>query len=173
MLREVENVPHAIVTGDVAPLSDQTAIVTIHTDQHVGVIDPRIFGHFTEETLGSYEGGISSEMLFNRKFAMPEDRGGNDPLFPGVSGCWDPIGLGPGVTLVIDQRVCYSPTQSQRITYSGRDTPAGIEQRGYRKLRPPIEDPFRFSQASGTTSVWRSRTATCAERSMLRSVNPT
>jgi len=133
-----------LLSGDAAPVTDSAAIVTVHIDQRIGPIDPRIFGHFTEETLTSYEGGVSSEMLINRKFEMPEERGAKGMLFPGISGGWEPIGLAPGVTLVVDQTVYYSPTQSQRITYSGGDTPAGIEQRGHRYARPPLEDPFLF-----------------------------
>jgi hypothetical protein len=46
---------------------------TVELTQLVCPLDPRIYGHFTEETLTSYEGGVSSE-LFNRKFEMPEER---------------------------------------------------------------------------------------------------
>jgi hypothetical protein len=57
------------------------------------------------------------------------------------------------VTLVLDKRVYYSPTQSQRITYSGGMTPAGIQQKGYRYVMPHvsarqrIDDPFWFKPA--------------------------
>src|SRR6516164_1427831 len=71
--------------------TDQAAVVTVHVNEPLGLIDPRIFGHFTEEVLTSYEGGISSELLFNRKFEMPEERLAFDlptPLVIGTAGGW-------------------------------------------------------------------------------------
>jgi hypothetical protein len=48
--------------------------INVLLNESIGVIDPKVYGHFTEETLSSYEGGVSSEMLFNRKFEIPEER---------------------------------------------------------------------------------------------------
>jgi alpha-L-arabinofuranosidase len=126
------------------------AIITVHTDRPLGPIDPRIFGHYTEETLTSFDGGVSSQLLFNRKFQMPEDRNAKNFLFKGTSQGWEPISLDTGVTLVLDQEVYYSPSQSQRITFAGGETPAGIQQRGLHYVLPQfltnqrIPDPFRF-----------------------------
>jgi alpha-N-arabinofuranosidase len=81
---------------------------------------------------------------------MPEPRDAQNFLFKGVSEGWDPIGLDTGVTLVLDREVYYSPSQSQRITFAGGDTPAGIQQRGLRYVLPQfltnqhIDDPFAF-----------------------------
>lgn len=127
-----------------------SSVITVQADRPLGQINPRIFGQYTEETLTSFEGGISSQLLFNRKFAMPEPRDAKNFLFKGTSEGWDPIGLDTGVTLVLDQDVFFSPGQSQRITFSGGQTPAGIQQRGLRCVLPQflthqhIEDPFRF-----------------------------
>jgi hypothetical protein len=55
-----------------SPISELT-LITVELTQLICPLDPRIYGHFTEETLTSYEGGVSSE-LFNRKFEMPEER---------------------------------------------------------------------------------------------------
>jgi alpha-L-arabinofuranosidase len=129
---------------------ERPAVITVHTDQPLGQINPRIFGQYTEETLTSFDGGVSSQLLFNRKFAMPEPRDARNFLFKGTSEGWDPIGLDTGVTLVLDQQVFFSPGQSQRITFAGGQTPAGIQQRGLRYVLPQflthqhIDDPFRF-----------------------------
>jgi alpha-N-arabinofuranosidase len=126
------------------------AAITVHLDRLLGPIDPLIFGHYTEETLTSFDGGISSQLLYNRKFEMPEDRNAQNFLFKGTSQGWEPIGLDSGVTLVLDQDVYYSPSQSQRITFSRGETPAGVQQSGFRYLLPQfltnqrIDDPFRF-----------------------------
>jgi len=126
------------------------AVVTIHTDKPLGRIDPRIFGHYTEETLTSFDGGVSSQLLYNRKFEMPEDRDAKNFLFKGTSQGWEPLVLDTGVTLVLDRDVYYSSSQSQRIMFAGGDSPAGIQQRGLHYVLPQfltnqrIEDPFRF-----------------------------
>jgi alpha-N-arabinofuranosidase len=128
-------------------------VITINKDRSLGTINPRIFGQYTEETLTSFDGGISSQLLFNRKFAMPELRDAQNFLFKGTSQGWEPIGLDTGVTLVLDQETYYSPSQSQRITFTGGETPAGIQQRGLRYVLPQfltnqhIGDPFRLKPA--------------------------
>lgn len=138
--------------GDGMPMlaENDLAVVSIHMDRKRGTIHPRIFGQYTEETLTSFDGGISSQLLFNRKFEMPEPRDAQNFLFKGVSEGWDPIGLDTGVTLVLDRDVFFSPSQSQRITFAGGETPAGIQQRGLRYVLPQlltnqhIDDPFTF-----------------------------
>jgi alpha-N-arabinofuranosidase len=140
---------------DASRSPDGSAVVTVHVDQRMGAIDPRIFGYFTEEVLTAYEGGILSEMLFNRKFEIPENRtvaGSGWPFFQGTADGWDPIALGAGVTLVLDQQVYDSPSQSQRITFVEGDIPAGVQQRGYQQVLPDIpitprlriDNPFHF-----------------------------
>ncbi len=125
------------------------ATITVRVDQRLGVIDPRIFGHFTEETLGSYEGGISSEMLFNRKFEIAEPRGPGNFNFDGVGAGWEPVTLGTDTSYLLDHRVAYSPTVSQRIISSG-GVPAGIQQSGFQSVVPHmgtgqrVPSPFRF-----------------------------
>jgi alpha-L-arabinofuranosidase len=124
-------------------------VVTVHTDQPLGAIDPNIFGFFTEETLTSYEGGISSEMLFNRKFEMPEERDVHRPWMTGVAAGWEPIALDGNVTLLVDKSVYYSPSQAERITNQSTGI-AGIQQRGYRVVMTQVspknrlDAPFRF-----------------------------
>ena len=113
--------------------ADPPASITIHLDQPVGPIDSRIFGHFTEEVLTSYEGGISSELLFNRKFEMPEER--KDVKIPsalvlGTGSGWDPIEIDTAVSFVPDRQVYFSPSQSQRISHFGGQVVAGIQQKG-------------------------------------------
>ena len=134
--------------------SDEPARSAIHVDasQSLGRIDPLIFGHFTEETLSSYEGGISSELLMNRKFEAPEQRRieGLDFLFTGVAAAWEPIELNPSASFAPDRHVFYSPSVSQRITNSGAKAIVGIEQRGFRYVMPHVapnqrlSDPFEF-----------------------------
>ncbi len=141
-----------VLKGDGLPVAGAagSAVITVSPDRRLGPINPRIFGQYTEETLTSFDGGISSQLLFNRKFEMPEPRSAQNFLFKGVSEGWDPIGLDTGVTLVLDQEVYYSPSQSQRITFAGGDTPAGIQQRGLRYVLPQLltnqhlDDPFTF-----------------------------
>src|SRR5262249_49229803 len=91
------------------------ATITVRVDQRLGVIDPRVFGHFTEETLGSYEGGISSEMLFNRKFEIAEPRGPGNFNFDGVGAGWEPTTMDAATSYLLDERESYSPTFSQRV----------------------------------------------------------
>jgi alpha-L-arabinofuranosidase len=145
-----------LAAGSTAGSSDGTAIVTVHTNQHIGSIDPRIFGYMTEETLTSYAGGISSEMLFNRKFEILEKRDISKGIegieFKGTGGGWEPLGLSNGITLVQDEQVYYSASRSQRIMFAGGDVPAGVQQRGYQHALPQfpivprlrIENPFDF-----------------------------
>jgi alpha-N-arabinofuranosidase len=129
---------------------ERAAEITVHLSETLGTIDPRIFGHYTEETLSSYEGGISSQMLVNRKFGMPEERDINNFLFTGTGAGWEPLAIRSHVTLVLDQAVYFSAPQSQRITHTGGDEPAGIQQKGYRYVMPHITPqqrvaaPFRF-----------------------------
>ena len=54
--------------------AQQAGQINVLLNERIGEIDPKVYGHFTEETLSSYEGGISSEMLFNRKFEILEER---------------------------------------------------------------------------------------------------
>ena len=131
-------------------MAANSAVVIVHPDRVMGPINRRIFGQYTEETLTSFDGGVSSQLLFNRKFEMPEPRDAQNFLFKGTSEGWDPIALDTGVTLVLDRDVYYSPSQSQRISYAGGETPAGIQQRGLCYVLPQfltsqhIDDPFRF-----------------------------
>lgn len=67
---------------------ESPAAITVHIDKPLGQINPRIFGQYTEETLTSFDGGISSQLLFNRKFAMPEPRDAKNFLFKGTSEGW-------------------------------------------------------------------------------------
>jgi len=141
--------------ADPEPNPVESAAITVHLDRPLGPIDPRIFGHFTEETLTSYEGGILSEMLFNRKFEMPEERRKTNqpsPIVVGTSNGWEPIEVDSSITLMLDRKVYYSPTQSQRIIRSAGNVPAGIQQKGYRYGMPEmgmiahqrLDDPFHF-----------------------------
>ena len=81
---------------------------------------------------------------------MPEPRDAHNFLFKGTSNGWEPIGLDTGVTLVLDQEVYYSPSQSQRIMFAGGETPAGIQQQGLQYVLPHlatsqhISNPFHF-----------------------------
>jgi len=131
--------------------SQSPASISVRLDQTTGTIDPKIYGHFTEETLSSYEGGVSSEMLFNRKFEIPEERDIEQLIFNGVGAGWEPIAVDTNVTLVQDTQVYYSADRSQRITLSDiSDVPAGIQQDGYQFVMPHlsrkqrINHPFRF-----------------------------
>jgi len=127
------------------------ASIRVDLEQRLGAIDPKVYGHFTEETLSSYEGGISSEMLFNRKFEFPEERDIQQIVFTGVPAGWEAIALDTSVTLVPDTEVHFSPSRSQRIALSkANGFPAGIQQSGYHYVMPHvsrkqrIDDPFLF-----------------------------
>lgn len=131
------------------PVSGGSSI-TVHADRPQGEIDPQIFGHFTEETLTSWEGGASSQLLADRKFSMPETRNPHAPMMKGVGGPWQPIALAGNVTLVQDRVTYYSAPMSERITNFGGSVPAGVQQSGYRIVLPHISkdelmsDPFDF-----------------------------
>jgi alpha-N-arabinofuranosidase len=124
--------------------------ITIHVDHSLGEIDPQIFGHFTEETLSSWEGGASSQLLADRKFSVPELRNPQSPMMTGVGGPWQPIVLAGNVTLVQDRKTYYSAPMSERITNFGGVAPAGVQQSGFRVVLPHISkdslisDPFHF-----------------------------
>jgi alpha-N-arabinofuranosidase len=127
-----------------------TSTITIHADRPRGEISPQIFGHFTEETLTSWEGGASSQLLVDRKFSEPEARNPHAPMMIGTGGPWQPVALAGNVTLVQDRETYYSAPMSERITNFGGSAPAGVQQSGYRVVIPHISpdermsDPFHF-----------------------------
>ncbi len=128
------------------------ASINVQLNESLGVIDPKIYGHFTELTLSSFEGSISSELLFNRKFEIPEERDINQIIFSGAAAAWEPIVVDSKVSLVPDTQVFYSPSRSQRITLSDEsDVPAGIQQSGYQFVMPHlsrnqrVDNPFHFA----------------------------
>ncbi|MGH9845420.1 MAG: alpha-L-arabinofuranosidase C-terminal domain-containing protein [Blastocatellia bacterium] len=131
--------------------SQSPASISVRLDQTTGTIDPKIYGHFTEETLSGFEGSVWSELLWNRKFEILEERDIAPPIFKGVAAGWEPIALDTNVTLVQDTQVYFSPSLSQRITLSDAgDVPAGIQQSGYQYVLPHIsrkqrvDHPFSF-----------------------------
>ena len=142
-----------MVSGCLNVAANQSvASINVQINEPLGVIDPTIYGHFTELTLSSFEGAIWSELLFNRKFEMPEERDINQIIFSGAAAAWEPIVTDSKVTLVPDTEVFYSPSRSQRITLSDvSDVPAGIQQSGYQFVMPHlarnqrVDNPFRFS----------------------------
>ncbi len=128
-----------------------SASITIQVNETLGVIDPTIYGHFTELTLSSFEGAIWSEQVFNRKFEAPEERDINQIIFSGTAAGWEPIAIDTRVSLVRDTQVYYSPSSSQRITLTDvSNVPAGVQQSGYQFVMPHlsrnqrVENPFRF-----------------------------
>ena len=129
-----------------------SSLITVHVDQPIGAIDSRIFGGFNEATLSSYQGGVLSEMLYNRKFEIPEEgRGPGNFNTIGVAAGWEPVQFASSVSFLVDRNVYYSPTESQRITKTdGGEVPAGIQQSGYQYVPPQLgmqqklEDPFDF-----------------------------
>ena len=104
-----------------AVANQSVASINVQINEPLGVIDPTIYGHFTELTLSSFEGAIWSELLFNRKFEMPEERDINQIIFSGAAAAWEPIVTDSKVTLVPDTQVFYSPSRSQRITPKRRE----------------------------------------------------
>lgn len=128
------------------------ASITVSVNEPLGVIDPTIYGHFTELTLSSFEGAIWSELLFNRKFEASEDRDINQIIFSGTAAGWEPIAIDTRVSLLRDTQVFYSPSASQRISLTDTsDVPAGVQQSGYQFVMPHlarsqrVESPFRFA----------------------------
>ncbi len=137
-----------IASPAAACYSQSSGAITVHVDESMGTIDPRIYGHFTEETLSGFEGTVSSELLFNRKFEILEERDIAPPIFKGVAAGWEPIALDTHVTLVQDTQVYFSPSLSQRITLSDpNDLPAGIQQSGYQYVLPHISRKQRVDHA--------------------------
>jgi hypothetical protein len=147
----------SVLLGTAAWAGD--ARIVVRVSDSLGSIDPRLFGHFTEETLSSYEGSLSSEMLFNRKFEIPEELGAYTAGYSGfhhmgTPAGWYPIEVDPTVSFLTDRRIFFSPSVSQRITKvpgAGESMlPAGVEQHGYRYVMPHlaanqrIDDPFVF-----------------------------
>ncbi|MGQ0634986.1 MAG: alpha-L-arabinofuranosidase C-terminal domain-containing protein [Planctomycetaceae bacterium] len=124
----------AVATSTVAS-ARQPATVTVYANDVLGPIDPLIFGYFTEETLGSFEGAIWSELLYNRKFGF-EDRQPRVPIAQlGVSAGWQPLSLSADATLLLDRNEFLSPPYSQRITLTRKEAgPAGVAQSGLRRV---------------------------------------
>src|SRR5690349_23190880 len=91
-----------------AAFAADPASITVRPANSPGTISPKIFGHFTEETLSSYEGAISSELLYNRKFEIPEQRetGFNSM---GTPAGWEMLEVDGAVSLLPDRNVWYSP----------------------------------------------------------------
>lgn len=141
-----------LVSGFQASAQNSAASIEVRLTNPLGVIDPKIYGHFTELTLSSFEGAIWSEQLFNRKFEAPEERDINQIIFNGTAAGWEPIAIDTKVTLVRDTQVAFSPSSSQRITLSDpSDVPAGVQQGGYQFVMPHIsrnqriDNPFQFA----------------------------
>jgi alpha-N-arabinofuranosidase len=133
-----------------APADPVASTITVHAGHPLGEISPQIFGHFTEETLTSWEGSASSQLLADRKFTVPEAREPHNPIMMGTGGPWKPVVVSGDVTLIQDRVTYYSAPMSQRITNYGNSVPAGIQQSGYRIVLPHISkdelmsDPFHF-----------------------------
>ena len=134
-----------------AASSQPPATITVHPNESLGMIDPRIFGQFTEPSLTSYEGSVLSEMLFNRKFEIPEERGPGHFDSVGTALGWEPVQIDASASFLVDRRIYYSPSHSERITKTGMsEIPAGIQQTGYRYVIPQlgtqqkVADPFEF-----------------------------
>ena len=128
------------------------ASITVNVSDPLGVIDPTIYGHFTELTLSSFEGAIWSELLFNRKFEASEERDIDQIIFSGTAAGWEPIAIDTRVSLLRDTQMFYSPSASQRISLTDvSDVPAGVQQSGYQFVMPHlarnqrVESPFRFA----------------------------
>src|SRR5690242_3889543 len=113
-----------------AAFAADPAAVTVHPEIALGTTAHKLFGHFTEHTLSSYEGAISSELIYNRKFEMPEQRetGFNSM---GTPAGWEMLELDGAVSLLPDRNIWYSPSQSLRITRAEGNLPAGIQQTGF------------------------------------------
>ncbi len=123
--------------------ANEATTVQIHLNDRLGEIDPNIYGHFTELTLTSFEGGVHAEMLVNRKFAEPEQL----ERFPyprsGTGLAWEALSVDTDIILHLDKQIYYSAPFSQRLTISAEERgPAGIKQKGYHKKRGP--DPFQL-----------------------------
>src|SRR5579872_7308389 len=97
-----------------AAFAADPATVTVHPEASLGKISPEIFGHFTEDTLSSYEGAISSELIYNRKFEIPEQRE-NGFNSMGTPAGWEMLEVDGAVSLLPDRNIWYSPSQSLRI----------------------------------------------------------
>ena len=129
----------AIAQGNqLTPTAQNPSQAVVHLDRTLGAIDPLLWGHFTEETLSDWEGGVSSEMLADRKFSIPEARQLADPRYGGTGGGWVPIEFASNVMLLQDERVYYSAPMSQRISNAGGSVPAGVQQAGYRLAMPQV-----------------------------------
>ncbi|MBI2425529.1 MAG: hypothetical protein HYV27_22075 [Candidatus Hydrogenedentes bacterium] len=121
-------------------------------------ISPLLFGHFTEMTLTSFEGGVSNEWLFNRKFGIDES-GETDKLIvlrSGTGAGWTPLTQDTAVTLALDKNVHFSAPFAQRLTLlDAAAGPAGVWQSGFqpvlKHLTPLKRVPYPFRFKAGTT----------------------
>jgi alpha-N-arabinofuranosidase len=105
------------------------ATIRVYLDRPQGVISPLIFGHFTELTLRSFEKGVSSELLPDRKFEAPREPT-KGSLSKNTSEGWlplEPFVEDRYISLHMDGHTFFSPPWSQRITLTPPGTgPAGI-----------------------------------------------
>lgn len=107
------------------------ARVAVNATRPIGAVHPHIYGHFIEHLRDCIYNGLWAEMLQNRKF------GGHDVLYYGIVLPWLPVGPGPAVRYMHDNRIFYVPGmaegrgQAQRFQVEQTDgRPHGIAQDG-------------------------------------------
>ncbi len=101
------------------------AAVRVHSDRVIGPISRNIYGHFVEHLGRCVYGGLSAELLRNRKLCIAED---TDAY---LADGWLPFGPQGGVRYALDETtwICGNRTQRIEIT-SGDKRPRGICQPG-------------------------------------------
>ncbi len=85
--------------------------VVVSTSEKIGIINPDIYGLFTEMCFYEFNSGMWAEMLKSRKFAGDD---GWDERY-GVVGSWYPIGRTQNTHFMHDNSTYYCGNQSQKI----------------------------------------------------------
>ncbi|UCD37254.1 MAG: hypothetical protein JSW54_10520 [Fidelibacterota bacterium] len=87
------------------------AKIQVSASKPVGMINPDIYGHFTELIYRSFNGGLWAEMLSVRKFEGDDGEGQQY----GIVRPWYPIGRTPDIHFMHDNTIFYCGSQSQKI----------------------------------------------------------
>jgi alpha-N-arabinofuranosidase len=104
-------------TSEKVNAQDKPLVIDLENQTTGPVISPLLFGHNLEVTRRGFWGGLSAQMVANRKFAATQN---------GLPKQWKIIGN--NTTVNIDTTINYAGRQSLSLNVSGREHSGGISQ---------------------------------------------
>jgi len=87
--------------------------IVVSPSEKIGIINPDIYGLFTEMCFYEFNGGIWAEMLKSRKFAGDDGEPGQQ--YYGIVKPWFPVGRNEKTHFAHDNTIYYCGKQSQKI----------------------------------------------------------